>query len=343
MTFTMMGQGLTKLKHGQIAPCANGQYLVYNGTTWICQDTSSFSVTPDILTADYGAQTITHTPINGGTPFVVDVCRMVDSCETTTTLSVAWNAGNEDYDITYTNEDGTVYTEQIGYNIQIFQDSFLRLTQHDGLVVDDVNLCPLVRECVEDITSDSFEVNYVTQQLIHTEVDGDVVTVDVCRLVDSCEVTTTLVNLANGYYEYTNEDGAAETLGYQLVTQGGTFGDTLVILQDHDGTPIDSIEIWAPSCNFEDSCRYRLRQFTSDPVTVAPGGTLDLSTIWGAANVPADIDVAGIYQNGLMLTQGTNATDDDYFFTTFPTIQVRDGFDACKITIQANVCEPICQ
>jgi hypothetical protein len=55
---------------------------------------------------------------------------------------------------------------------------------------------------------------------------------DFCNAVKKCETKTTLVNNANGTYQYVNEGGTISVLGYNLTC----VNDSTIQLRDNDGT-----------------------------------------------------------------------------------------------------------
>jgi hypothetical protein len=57
---------------------------------------------------------------------------------------------------------------------------------------------------------------------------------DFCDAVKKCETKTTLVNNANGTYQYVNEGGTISVLGYNLTC----VNDSTIQLRDNDGTVV---------------------------------------------------------------------------------------------------------
>lgn len=108
------------------------------------------------------------------------------------------------------------------------------ITDPNGNVYSFVDTAP-------DIVPDTLQVDYDSQEITHTDVGGNVVTVDVCRLVDSCtnEISIEYYLDANGLDSIVVKDEDGNFLG-DFQDTNTTYGlssanDTLIILTGSDG------------------------------------------------------------------------------------------------------------
>ena len=235
LLFALFGFALNaQIKLAQLQPCQNSMGAKLDSCCMITLNGGILKyLTPDQCKALYKTnitvRTSDSTILVNGVP-LDNFCLAVKKCETPNTTS---NNSNGSY--TLTNEKGTATI--LGYRLTCVNDSTLSIADWDGTVV---NTCVIKGGQNPDVplAIDSIIVqNDSTIVLRYT--DGSTAPLDICDVVNKCEVTTTLINNSNGSYQYQNEKGTIQVLGYKL----SCTNDSTISVTDWDGTVVNTCVI----------------------------------------------------------------------------------------------------
>ncbi len=230
--FALFGLTLNaQIKLAQLQPCQNSLGAKLDSCCMITLNGGILKyLTPDQCKALYKTnitvRTSDSTILVNGVP-LDNFCLAVKKCETPNTTS---NNSNGSY--TLTNEKGTATI--LGYRLTCVNDSTLSIADWDGTVV---NTCiikggqnPNVPIAIDSIIVQS------DSTIVLRYTDGSTAPLDICDVVNKCEVTTTLINNSNGSYQYQNEKGTIQVLGYKL----SCVNDSTISVTDWDGTVVNT-------------------------------------------------------------------------------------------------------